>query len=624
MVRNYKRKTDRGNWSEETMRNAITAVLERKMGYYLAAKTYSVPQSTLERKVKKARENKDFCQEIKVPLGPKSPTFSAKEEAELVEYLKEMECRFYGLTTNDLKILVYQLATKTKKKHPFNESKGKAGNDWLRRFLKRHPDLAIRKPESTSAGFNKVAVESFYKLLSEIYDKYQLTADRVYNCDEIGISIAPKTKSKIITQKRRKQGNALVSAEQDTTITTEICFSATGHYIPPMLVFPCNRIKPELMVNAPPGTWGVCSDTGWMTTELFLQWFRKFVTFSTASKNRPVLLLLDGDCIHTKSIELIDKARANGVIILCFPSHTIHRLQPLEVFMKPLSTYYDQAISSWLCSNPGRVVDTYQVAELFGKAFAQAANMSTAINGFKKCGIWPLDITVFTELDLIASFTADIPLNITPPAEEQIIDRLNVTQAVRSDEEQIIDPLNITQPTEEQIIDCLNVTQPAKSDEEQIIDPLNITQPVQSIEKQIINLDNTQPGCSFWPDQQRNKIIKSEKNTSFQLVSPKELTPLLLEKREKTAIITSSPHKNKLQENIITKKKTERKKVKKRRRNVQTIKLRRKEPKKRMRKRSSTDTVSSDDINLDIIIKKEDDDDDFTTVWLPEPDFSTT
>lgn len=126
MVRNYKQKRDRKQWSKEAMRNAISAVLEKKMGYYLAAKTYSVPQTTLEKKIKQARGNKNIIQKVKIPLGPKSPIFSDKE-AELVEYLKEMESRLFGFTTVDLKSLVYQLATKNKKNHPFNDDKGKAG-----------------------------------------------------------------------------------------------------------------------------------------------------------------------------------------------------------------------------------------------------------------------------------------------------------------------------------------------------------------------------------------------------------------------------------------------------------------------------------------------------------------
>jgi hypothetical protein len=84
--------------------------------------------------------------------------------------------------------------------------------------------------------------------------------------------------------------------------------------------------------------------------------------------------------------------------------------------MKPLSAYYDQAISSWLRSNPGHVVTTYQVAELFSKAFIQAAILTTVINGFKKCGIWSYNATVFTELDL-ASLRTDISLKLTKLAQ---------------------------------------------------------------------------------------------------------------------------------------------------------------------------------------------------------------
>lgn len=46
--------------------------------------------------------------------------------------------------------------------------------------MKRHPDLSLRQPEATSAarasGFNKIAVGKFYALLTEVVDKYKLTA----------------------------------------------------------------------------------------------------------------------------------------------------------------------------------------------------------------------------------------------------------------------------------------------------------------------------------------------------------------------------------------------------------------------------------------------------------------
>lgn len=74
------------------------------------------------------------------------------------------------------------------------------------------------------------------------------------------------------------------------------------------------------MINASPDVSSICSDSGWTT--ILAMVCKKFVVFSGASKDHPVLLLLDGHCSHIKSLKLIDEARANGVIILCFPPTT--------------------------------------------------------------------------------------------------------------------------------------------------------------------------------------------------------------------------------------------------------------------------------------------------------------
>ncbi|KAH9639176.1 hypothetical protein HF086_014040 [Spodoptera exigua] len=118
-----------------------------------------------------SKENLPLSIPIKVPLGPRQPVFSLSEEKEFCAYLLEMEERLYGLTVKDLKALVYQLAIKNNKPNPFNAEKKEAGREWINGFLKRHPELSIRKPENTSAArasdFNKVAVEKFFNFLSD-------------------------------------------------------------------------------------------------------------------------------------------------------------------------------------------------------------------------------------------------------------------------------------------------------------------------------------------------------------------------------------------------------------------------------------------------------------------------
>ena len=168
-------------------------------------------------------------------------------------------------------------------------------------------------------------------------------------------------------------------------------------------------MQKEFGLGLPPGGWAETHSTGWMTTELFLVWFKKFVAFSKASKDFPVLLVLDGHSTHTKNLDVIDYARDNGVSLLCLPPHCSHRIQPLDVsFMKPLSLHYSDEVRKWLRSNPGKVVTLFQISMLFGSAFIQSASMLTATKGFEKTGIWPPNPSVFTDSDFLPADATDI------------------------------------------------------------------------------------------------------------------------------------------------------------------------------------------------------------------------
>jgi len=124
-----------------------------------------------------------------------------------------------------------------------------------------------------------------------------------------------------------------------------ICFSASGSYIPPLLIFPRVRLNPDFEEEAPPGSLVVCHPSGWMQSEIFVQWLHHFIKHTHPTKENPILLLLDGHVTQVKNLEVIDVARKNNIVIICFPPHTTHKLQPLDVsFMGPLSTYYSQEL----------------------------------------------------------------------------------------------------------------------------------------------------------------------------------------------------------------------------------------------------------------------------------------
>lgn len=51
------KKTNRQSWSESAMSEAIQSVTSGKYGYLKASKVFSVPKSTLERRVKGLNKN---------------------------------------------------------------------------------------------------------------------------------------------------------------------------------------------------------------------------------------------------------------------------------------------------------------------------------------------------------------------------------------------------------------------------------------------------------------------------------------------------------------------------------------------------------------------------------------
>ena len=145
-------------------------------------------------------------------------------------------------------------------------------------------------------------------------------------------------------------------------------------------------MNPLLQNSAPVGAVCKVSDSGYINSELFVEYLQHFIAHVKLSPESPVLMVLDGHSSHTKHLEAIELARNSGVIMLSLPAHTTHRTQPLDVaFFRPLKVYYNQAIEKWLRTNAGRSVTVFQVASLL----------------FEKCGLWPVNPDVFHETDFV-------------------------------------------------------------------------------------------------------------------------------------------------------------------------------------------------------------------------------
>lgn len=177
--------------------------------------------------------------------------------------------------------------------------------------------------------------------------------------------------------------------------------------------------------------------------------------------------------------------------------------------MAPFKAYYIQECEKFLRNNPGRAITQFQISKLLGEAFLRAAVPTTAINGFRKYGMYPYDPNVFCDADFLPSEVSDIPLNNDNNDEsDNVIENQDTGLEENEDE-----PIATTEP------------RPSTSSGR--------------------NEDLSVAGPS-----------RDRSSQSAFVVSPKEVMPLPKQtgiterkknrKRGKTAIITASPFKNEL------------------------------------------------------------------------------
>lgn len=425
MPRRYTRKREE-MFSGENMKLAVRDVLERRLSLRQAAELHNVKKSSVANFVKKASiegfENCDF--------GPQYTTrqvFSNDMEKTLEKYLVTCSNMYYGLTPKTTRQLAYQYAEKNNLPYPQTWKENKmAGRDWYAGFMERHSRLSLRTPEATSlariSSFNKTTVNDFQNKLESLLKKHQFAPEDIFNLDETGVTTVQKVQ-KVISSKGRHQVGQVTSRERGELITQVGIICASGRALPPVWIFPRKRFDEARMmlgVPAESGALGLVHSSGWMTSENFLKVLQHFTKHVRCSLEHKVLLIMDNHQSHL-SVEGIDYAKENGIIILTLPPHTSNKMQPLDrTVFGPFKRFFNQGADKWMISHPGKTLTIYDLPAICVDAWDKAATPLNVKSGFRCTGICPFDRSVFSEEDFLSSFVTDRPLNATASNEEEI------------------------------------------------------------------------------------------------------------------------------------------------------------------------------------------------------------
>jgi len=152
-------------------------------------------------------------------------------------------------------------------------------------------------------------------------------------------------------------------------------------------MFPRVYFKDYFIASAPSGSSGTANKLGWMQEADFQQFLKYFHAHAKYSIEKPVLLLLDNHSSRL-SIESLNYAKENGIVMLSFPPHCSHKLQPLDrTIFGPFKKYVNSIYDAWILNNPNHTMNIYNVPVVAVTYLLSVISTNTQA-GFKCTGIF--------------------------------------------------------------------------------------------------------------------------------------------------------------------------------------------------------------------------------------------
>ncbi|MFL6546931.1 MAG: hypothetical protein ACJ8LM_17345 [Candidatus Udaeobacter sp.] len=222
--------------------------------------------------------------------------------------------------------------------------------------------------------------------------------------DEKGFLIGVLQKVQRIFTKEAFEKGKLLGAGQDgnrewITVLATICMDGT--FLPPGLIYQAlsGNIQDTWLDDFNPEKQSASfssSPSGWTNDVLGLSWLQTVFDTHTRQKARNGrdwrLLLVDGHGSHL-NMPFLDWCELHKIHVALYPSHSTHRLQPLDVgLFRPLANFYSQELNTWIHTTQGLCrISKREFFSIFWPAFQRAFTPQNILSSWEKTGLQPFN-----------------------------------------------------------------------------------------------------------------------------------------------------------------------------------------------------------------------------------------
>lgn len=155
-------------------------------------------------------------------------------------------------------------------------------------------------------------------------------------------------------------------ANSKENITVLMTFSAAGHVVTPLIVYPYLRIPNDIRETIPDGFAIDKSENGWMNTDVFCDFIKNTFYPDLVKQNVdfPIVLFVDGHKSHVsyRGSELCEQL---NIILVCLYPNATRTQQPADVSVfKPVKSGWGDAVLTWKRQNPEKILTKVRFARM--------------------------------------------------------------------------------------------------------------------------------------------------------------------------------------------------------------------------------------------------------------------
>ena len=358
------------NYSEESVNEAVTLLLDSKISFRAASRKYNIPLGTLYNRVHGKHGMKKHGGQT---------VLSSEEERQVVENI--LLCSDWGfpLDREDVRMYVKMFLDnqgRTESRFVNNTP----GYEWMTSFLKRHrTELSMRIANNIKRSRANVDVQ----MLTKYHDNVSRTLagippNAIFNFDETNLSDTPGAK-KCIFRRGVKYPDRVINFTK-SSITIMMCASANGVLLPPYVVYKSLHLYTSWTSEGPKGS-PCCTDrccragaqynhtvSGWFDMSTFEHWFMNLFLPHASLIEGPKAVVCDNLSSHLSPL-VLKEAKKNNIAFICLPPNSTHLSQPLDVaFFAPMKRTWSTILEEFKRSNPHKsVVDKTLFPRLLNK-----------------------------------------------------------------------------------------------------------------------------------------------------------------------------------------------------------------------------------------------------------------